>query len=131
MTYKKLAAWVTIFSVISSVIGLSLNTRLGFFSNDRGFMFFFDKGALGFVLANGGCWPNGIASRTQLIESHSGFLSLPLLSLSDNGVSFQLPGIVWLLALSLACISLFLRARRDRLHQATMLAEQDAPSNGG
>jgi hypothetical protein len=110
------------FSVIGSAIGLSMSTRLGFFSNDRGFMFFFDQGALGLVLASDGCFPDGMVAHTQPIATHSGLLSLPLFSLSSTQFSFQIPGIVWLLALSLVCILLFRRARRDRSHQMIILA---------
>ena len=130
MTYKKLAVWTTIFSVIGSAIGLSMNTRLGFFSNDCGFMFFSVQGALGFVVASDGCFPNGIVAHTQPIASHSGLLSWPLLSLSSTQFSFELPGIVMLLAFSLVCIFLFRRARRDRSDNVTILAEQAASRNG-
>lgn len=117
MTYMKLAAWVTTFSVICGAIGLSLNTRCGYFSNDQGFMVYLSQGALGFKLATGdGCWPNGIVASIQPIASYSGLFSLPFLSLSDTGVSFQIPGIIWLLSLSLVCFSLYLRARHYRSH---------------
>jgi hypothetical protein len=130
MTYNKLAVWVTTFCLIGSAIGLSLDIRFGLFYNDRGFMFFFDQGALGLILAADGCWPNGIVTSAQLIESYSGLFSLPLVRLDGDGVAFQIPGIGWLLALSLVCILLFLHARRIRIRHMIIMKEAEQAGDG-
>lgn len=125
MTKKKLAAVVTTVSLLLTVTALSQNVGTGFFSNDYGFSLFSYQGSIGLFIATGnGCPPNGFYAETGLIDSLAGLASFDCFRRSEGGVSFLIPGVVWLLGLGLVCALLFRSASRGVPTQEIKPAEQ-------
>jgi len=114
VTKRKLATVVTAVSLLISAVGLSQNIGSGFFSNDYGVSLFSYQGSIGLFIATGnGCPPNGFYADAELIDSFAGLVSLAPIRKSEGGVTFQIPGIIWLLSLGLLCAWLFRTARRS------------------
>lgn len=123
MTKKKLATVVTTVSLLITAVGLSQNVGSGFFSNDYGFSLFANQGAIGLFIATGnGCPPNGFYADAELIDSFAGVFSPTLWRQSESGVSFQIPGFVWLLSLGFLCFWCFRAALQsgpeNQIHEA-------------
>ncbi len=128
MTKKNLSALVTSVSLITAAVALSQNAGSGFFSNDYGLSVFSHQGAIGLFIATGnGCPPNGFYAECGLIDSYAGLVSLTLLRQSEGGLSFQIPGVIWLLAMGLLCFWAFRSARRSDSNRQMQQAEQAAP----
>ena len=131
MTYRKLAVWVTVFTLMSGVGGLFLDTRFGYFSDDRGFVFFLKEGAFGLMVASDGCWRDGVVADSSPTAAHTGLFSALRFEKHSNAISLEVPGVICLLVLAILCLALFFRARLNQSYHDFMLTGKAVASGDG